>query len=370
MLGKIFCKSAIGGLASSVLLASVAVADAGDFTLKLEPGLTVPLTKPQSEIYDVGGGLSVKGLFGLNPYLDIGPSVSFHLLPAEEELAESGGVWGLGGGLRLKRPRSAESSRFSPWADADLLYVRSGELNRPGFDMAGGLAWAVGESRAYWVGPFVRYLHVIQPKRDGYENSDAKLLSLGLSVEFGSGVERAAPEERVTAEAYQAPACPSACPDGDQDGVPDSVDRCLEVAGTSDDYGCPSYERVVVKPDKLELKENIYFAWNSAELEPSSHAVLDDVARALKDNKAFRVQLEGHADSSGGDDINQGLSERRADAVKDYLVSHGVEPERLIAKGFSSSVPTGDNTTVQGREDNRRVEFVVHFIILNDGSQK
>jgi len=346
-----------------------AAADAKDFSLKLEPGVTIPLTAPQSKIYDVGGSMSLKALFGLTPYLDIGPTAAFTVLAAERELAESGMIWALGGGLRVKGPRHADSSRVSPWGDADLFYMRTGDLNRPGFDLAAGLAVALGDARAYWVGPFVRYLHVIQPKRDGYENSDAKLLTIGLSIEFGAG------DERIV-EASPAVASPprevikEVCPDRDQDGIVDSVDRCPEVAGTADAWGCPAYERVVVQRDKLELKENIYFAWNSAELDSASHPVLDEVVKALKENKNFRVQLEGHADSSGTDGLNQTLSEHRAEAVKSYLVSHGVEQDRLISKGFSSSVPTGDNKTVQGREDNRRVEFVVNFIILNDGSSQ
>ncbi|MDB4986629.1 MAG: OmpA-like Outer rane domain protein [Myxococcaceae bacterium] len=352
------------------MLPWTAAADAKDFNLKLEPGIAIPLTKPQSEIYDVGAGLSLKALFGLTPYLDIGPTASFTGLAASKKLSESGMIWALGGGMRLKTPRHADSSRISPWGDADMFYVRTGELNRAGFDLAAGLAVALGDARAYWVGPFVRYMHVIQPKRAGFENSDAKLLTIGLSVEFGAGVQRPVPASEPLPESAPREIIKEVCPDRDRDGVPDSVDRCPEVTGTTEGFGCPVYERVVVQPDKLELKEHIYFAWGSAELDSASHPVLDDVVQALKDHKAALVQLEGHADSTGTDGLNQPLSERRAEAVKSYLVSHGVESERLISKGFSSSVPTANNKTVQGREDNRRVEFVVHFTILNDGASK
>ncbi len=361
-----------GGVAL-VLMAFPLTAEAQDFSVKLETGLTIPLSDPQAEVYDTGGGQTIKALWGLTPYLDLGPTASFLFLPAATDNQESGVVWGLGGGLRLKRPHDADIG-VSPWIDADALYVRTGELNRAGFDVAVGLAFPVGETRSYWVGPFVRYLHVFQGDRAGYDNRDAKLLTLGVSVEFGSGIERQrAPEETqvvtevVTKEVIKEV---NTCPDGDQDGVPDSVDRCLEKSGTTDNYGCPNYQKVVVKHDKLELKENIYFSWNSAKLEEDSYPVLDEVVVALKDNKAFRVQLEGHADSTGSDDRNQTLSEKRAQAVRDYLVAHGIEKERLVSKGFSSSVPTSDNKTVDGRGDNRRVEFVVYFIILNDGETK
>src|SRR5208283_2533829 len=99
-------------------------------------------------------------------------------------------------------------------------------------------------------------------------------------------------------------------------------------------------------------------------LEDASFPVLDEVVQALKDNKSFRVQVEGHASSEGGDEHNQTLSEKRAEAVLDYLVAHGIEKERLVSKGFGSSVPADTNTTEAGREKNRRVEFVVYFIIL------
>ncbi|HYH98804.1 OmpA family protein [Hyalangium sp.] len=340
--------------------------------MKLEPGVAVPLTAPQSQLYEVGGSLTLKALFGLNKYLDIGPSVTLLQLPAEAELTQPGVAWTFGGGVRLKRPHDAPggsegSFAISPWAEADALYVRTGVLNRPGFAVAAGLSLPIGETRMFWAGPFVRYLHIIQRHRAGYDNHDAKLLSVGVSLEIGPGRERepiAAAEVRtITQETIS-------CPDRDKDGVPDNVDRCPNVAGPMESWGCPEYKKVVIKRDKLELKEKLYFAWNQATLEEASFPVLDEVAQALKDNPDFRVQIEGHTDSSGAEDHNQTLSEKRAETVLDYLVAHGVAKERLVSKGFSSSVPLDTNNTVTGRENNRRVEFVVNFNILNDGSTK
>ena len=354
------------------LIALPAAVYAGDFSLKVEPGVSVPLTAPQSQVYGVGGGQSVKALFGLTPYLDLGPSASFMLLPARTRLAESGVVWGLGGGLRLKRPHDAESFHgISPWLDADFLYIRTGELNRPGFDAAVGLSMPLGEARTFWVGPFIRYLHVIQPERAGFDNHDAKILTVGLSFEVGSGIERKS-EPQAAAPAVVRTVIKEvlSCPDRDQDGVPDSIDRCPEAAGPTENWGCPNYKKLVVKPDKLELKEKLYFAWNQAKLEEASFPVLDEVVQALKDNKGFHVQIEGHTDSSGADDHNQALSEQRAAAVLDYLAAHGIAQDRLVSKGFASSVPLDTNATAAGRENNRRVEFVVHFNIVNPESAK
>ncbi len=327
---------------------------AGRLALTAEPGVAFPLTEPQSQLFDTGGGGTLKVLWSLSRHMRVGPSATFILLPSELSGDESGRAWAFGGSLRLQRPHaSAEVGALraiSPWVDADALYVRTGGLDRAGFAAAAGLAIPIGAARAFWVGPFVRYFQILQFERTGFDNRDAKILSVGISLEVGSGVRRA-------------------CSDRDGDGVGDGQDRCPDVAGPSESWGCPPYEKVVVKPDMLELKEKLYFAWDQAVIEEASFPVLDEVAQALKDNAGFRVQVEGHASSEGGDEHNQTLSERRAEAVLDYLVARGIAKERLVSKGFSSSVPAASNVTEAGREQNRRVEFVVHFIILDDRSK-
>jgi outer membrane protein OmpA-like peptidoglycan-associated protein len=356
-----------------VLLTFPMTAHAVDLSFKLEPGVAIPLTAPQSQIYEVGGGQSLKALFGLTSFLDIGPAVSFTFLPASRKTDAGGTIWGFGAGLRLKRPHDAVSAfGISPWLDADFLYIRTGNLNRPGFDAAIGVSIPIGESRTFWLGPFIRYGHVIQPDRAGSDNRDAKILTLGVSFEVGTGLERAREPAEVRTVTNETVVTNNviSCPDRDGDGVPDSIDRCPDVAGPIENWGCPNYKKVVIQKDKLELKEKIQFAWNTPKLEDPSFELLDEVAQALKENKGFRVQIEGHASSEGADDHNQTLSEQRAEAVLDYLVAHGVAKDRLVSKGFSSSVPIDTNATSAGREANRRVEFVVHFIILNEGGAK
>jgi outer membrane protein OmpA-like peptidoglycan-associated protein len=350
-------------------------ARAGDFTLKLEPGIAVPLTEPQSDIFQLGGGQTVKALWALNTLLDIGPSVTYLALPSESALDDFGTAATFGGGIRIKRPHHAPDNdtfyAISPWVDADALYVRTGDLDRPGFAIGAGLSVPVGEARAVWVGPFARYLHILQGERTDFDSNDAKILSVGISLEVGAGVRReravgatvAAAEVRtvtVNKEIF-------VCPDRDEDGVPDSVDQCPDVPGPLENRGCPAYKKVIINQGKLELTEKLYFAWDDSVLQEESFPVLDEVAQALKDNKEFRVQVEGHASSEGTEEHNQTLSEKRAGAVLDYLAAHGVAKARLVSKGFSSSVPIDTNDTSAGRENNRRVEFVVYFIILKDG---
>lgn len=367
---------AIGLMVGIILVVLVLprAANAVNFSLKLEPGIAIPLSAPQSQIYDVGGGQSLKALFGINRYLDVGPTSFFLFLPAANDLAAAGSVWGFGGGLRVKRPHDAETAYgLSPWFDADFFDIQTGDLNRPGFDAALGLQAPFGKTRAVWIGPFVRYLQVIQPDHVGTDDRDAKILTLGLSFEIGTRMVRPSPPDAavcsstaVTTETRQV----ISCPDSDGDSIPDTIDRCPDVPGEMENWGCPHYDRLVVRRDKLELKEKLYFAWDQAKLEDASFPVLDEVVRALKDNKSFRVQIEGNADSTGAEEHNQTLSENRAQAVLDYLVAHGIAKERLGSKGMSSSKPLDTNATAAGRENNRRVEFVVRFVIVQPGSAK
>ena len=344
-----------------------------DVSFKLEPGLAIPLTAPQSEVFGLGVGQSFKALFGITSWLDIGPTASFLLLSAQEAGAESGVAWGFGGGLRLKTPHTSETFwGISSWIDADALYIRTGELDRPGFSVGIGASVPIGEDRTFWVGPFARYEHVIQIDRDGFDNNDAKVLLVGLTFEVGTGVERERPaaEVRIVEKEVIKEVDVASCPDADGDSIPDSIDHCPDVKGSMEQSGCPKYEKIVVKRDKLELKEKLFFEWDEARLEAASFPVLDEVVTALKENKSFKVQVEGHTDSTGPEDHNQSLSERRAAAVLEYLVSHGVAQTRLVSKGFASTVPLEPNATAAGREQNRRVEFVVSFIIIPSESAK
>jgi outer membrane protein OmpA-like peptidoglycan-associated protein len=350
-----------------LLLALPLSAAAQDFSLKIEPGLAFALSPPQSKLYDLGGGETVKALFGLSPWVDIGPAATLTMLPAAHPKGGTGTVWGFGGGARLKRPHDALSAGgISPWLDADALYVRTGPLHRAGFDVGVGFGVPLGETRTFWLGPFARYSQVLQGKHAGSDSRDAKLFSLGVSLEVGTGLDRPPAQPQAASLAPTS----EACPDMDQDQLQDAVDHCPEVAGPVDNWGCPVYKKVTIHKDKLVLNEKLFFAWDEATLEPASFPVMDEVVQALKDNKGFKVLIEGHTDSTGTYDYNQGLSEKRAETVLEYLATHGIAREQLAYKGFSSSEPTDSNNTVAGRENNRRVEFVVNFVIVNKASAR
>ena len=109
----------------------------------------------------------------------------------------------------------------------------------------------------------------------------------------------------------------------------------------------------------LRMPSDVTFAVNQSNIEPRFDAVLRDVSQVLAEYDRSLVDVVGHTDSSGGDAINQPLSERRAIAVANALIQSGVQRERLFVDGQSSRVPVASNATVEGRAQNRRVEILI-----------
>lgn len=107
----------------------------------------------------------------------------------------------------------------------------------------------------------------------------------------------------------------------------------------------------------LRMPEGITFAYDRADVQPQFRNTLDQVARTLDEFGSTAIDVYGHTDSTGSDAYNQGLSERRARAVADYLAARGVEPVRLATFGFGESQPIANNSTEAGRAANRRVEL-------------
>jgi outer membrane protein OmpA-like peptidoglycan-associated protein len=109
----------------------------------------------------------------------------------------------------------------------------------------------------------------------------------------------------------------------------------------------------------LNMPSNITFALNSSDLNAQFFNALDGVSMVLKEYDKTVVEVAGHTDSSGSDQYNQSLSERRAQAVAGYLSSHGVKTQRLITIGAGEGHPVASNDTEQGRSANRRVELTI-----------
>ncbi len=148
------------------------------------------------------------------------------------------------------------------------------------------------------------------------------------------------------------------CPkDADGDGVWDGIDKCPETAKgvPVNPDGCPKAAQLFEEGKKKLILEGVIFEINSAKLTLNAQQILDGVAKSLADWPEVRVEIAGHTDSTGSDTHNQGLSERRANSVRDYLMSKGVSGQRMVAKGYGESKPIADNNTKDGRTKNRRV---------------
>ena len=110
---------------------------------------------------------------------------------------------------------------------------------------------------------------------------------------------------------------------------------------------------------KVTFESGILFATNSSTLSAVSRTSLDKFATSLQNNPDTDVNIYGHTDSSGSDAINNPLSQRRAEAVYNYLLSKGVHGRRIESQGFGSSQPIADNNTSAGKSQNRRVEVYI-----------
>jgi OOP family OmpA-OmpF porin len=151
--------------------------------------------------------------------------------------------------------------------------------------------------------------------------------------------------------------CP--IPDRDGDGVNDEEDLCPDSAGPVENHGCP-----VIKEIKKETTEkinyiarNILFNPSSDQLKDSSFIALDALAALLQTHSEWLLTIEGYTDNQGKPASNQLLSQKRAMAVRDYLVGKGLPGTQLTATGMGQERPIADNRTAKGRAANRRVEL-------------
>jgi len=190
----------------------------------------------------------------------------------------------------------------------------------------------------------------------------AKALCKELSDKFplnpADNTERARCAKKAvdgTREQLQA-AITTAKSDTDGDGVINCKDRCPATPPNAqvDASGCTP--ALTTERQTIELP-GVNFEFDSSVLTADSSAALDKAVQLLTQNADLIVEIAGHTDSLGSDEYNQGLSERRAAAVLDYLVAHGVNPGNLTARGYGESEPIADNGTQEGRAANRRVEL-------------
>lgn len=154
------------------------------------------------------------------------------------------------------------------------------------------------------------------------------------------------------------PASLMGCPDRDKDGIADKDDKCPDQAGPASNQGCPEMK----KEEKAVLENaarSIQFEFGSSVIKKESYTILDQVVSLMNTYPAYSCSISGHTDDIGDAGVNQSLSERRAKACFDYLVSKGISASRMTSAGFGETKPVADNKTAEGKKLNRRTEFLM-----------
>lgn len=213
------------------------------------------------------------------------------------------------------------------------------------------------------------YQFIGKPPHNGEDDNDwemglpgqeihAVVPQLNLTIFFGPDKEAEEdqdPAPAPTVVSAYALEMSAAATDGDKDGVNDSYDKC---PGTPaglwvNSFGCAEGELA-----QIEVK--VLFAPGSTRMEEGSNAALADLANFLKQNPMTKAEIQGHTDNLGRGAKNLSLSQQRANQVMLHLIEqHQIDPSRLMAKGYGEQRPVADNSTEEGRSQNRRVIAVI-----------
>ena len=148
--------------------------------------------------------------------------------------------------------------------------------------------------------------------------------------------------------------CP--IPDSDGDGINDEEDLCPNKFGIKANNGCP-IDTIEIK--KAVEKKKSYFEFGKIIINDEAKSSLDSVTALLAKSPSLTLEIQGHTDNIGSDRANEIISQKRAETVKQYLISKGVSSDRLEAVGYGKRKPIVSNATIEGRARNRRVELHV-----------
>lgn len=346
----------LGTLATALAVPTLAHADdAHPLTLRLEPGVAYPMKSPQDSRFGPGFDLTLKPTVGVTPWFDASLVGSVLALPSFLPGIAMGTGYGIGAGVKVKRPHDASNkgtglSAVSPWEDADVQFERTGPLNRAALSVAVGASVPTSANRNLWVGPFVRYTDIMQANTVGYNSTDAHVFIVGLSFELGCPAKKPVPAPLpppppvvIVTPTPPSPEPPPPAPPPD----------------------------VVPEVHVVHLHDKVQFPFDSAVPLPGSDKALQNLVGLFTARADANVEVDGYASSEGPVDYNQALSVRRAQAVANYLVKNGVPADHLTVKGFGIDNPIAPNDTEAHRAVNRRVEFNIDVTITEtDGDVK
>lgn len=236
-------------------------------------------------------------------------------------------------------------------AGANGVSGRDGVDGRDGRDGLDGVARRIPVATAY-AAPLI----ASQDTCMGSRMAGAQAVGIGVSVAHtwqDDNCRRLKNARQLAALGYQRAAVQLLC-------VDDEVRHAMFVAGTP----CPADEPVMIPvveqqappPEPLN-NYAVLFDFDKATLKPESTPILEEMLAAVQRRAEVNLDIEGHTDSTGTDAYNEGLSQRRAQAVVDWLVAHGVSADRIRAVGQGEREPIASNSTREGRSQNRRVEI-------------
>lgn len=202
----------------------------------------------------------------------------------------------------------------------------------------------------------VRALH-------SWDNEDTDYSAgLGVGYLFGTPPAAPVPVEKVIEEPTPTPIPEE--PDSDGDGVPDSRDKCPNTppGETVDADGCPVGLPGGQQEVSITLK--VLFDYDKSDIKPEYVSEVENLAKFMRDYPNTTTEIEGHTDHDGSNAYNQRLSQRRADSVRDSLITQfGIDANRLQAIGYGEERPIADNANAAGREQNRRVVATIRAIV-------
>lgn len=252
--------------------------------------------------------------------------------------------------------RLSPLARFTPVIGAgagvvDITHYDPNSL-KLGLKLRGGAEYALNQ--AFSLGLNVDYQHVNKMLfGDNLPSGNIHVLAarVGLTYYFGKGSSQTAAVAAVPVAAMKA-----MDKDSDNDGVIDNKDKCPNTAaGTKvNAYGCAEAE-------KASVKLNVQFASGKSTIAPGYDNDLKELAAFMSEHPTTKIEIQGHTDNSGSKVLNKKLSQTRADSVKGYLVNQlGADASRITAVGLGDEQPVEENTTLEGRQKNRRVIAVIH----------
>jgi outer membrane protein OmpA-like peptidoglycan-associated protein len=197
----------------------------------------------------------------------------------------------------------------------------------------------------------------IYDDRDKCPDTPGIIRFMGCPDTDGDGIQDSEDQCPTVPGVREYRGCPPVKKDTDKDGIYDDEDVCPNEPGIPENHGCPPVLKM--KEAIEEVIKNLNFDFAKATIRETSYPSLNKLAVQLRQNPGYKLVIEGHTDNVGDDDFNLQLSRDRADAVRTYLVQWGITPDRITTNGFGETKPVATNTTDEGRQMNRRVDFTV-----------